>query len=111
MPQGVQQNYESTTSHTAAEEELQRRQRRLSSIAGAAKAEVESLRAERAQLLEQLQHLADQVAVLPKPPKALGQAHRAAMRCITAEAGKQGACRANPVPFLVPAVVTLIFVG
>ncbi len=87
-------SWEAKARDAAAKEDLQRRQRRLSSIAGAAKAEVVCLRSERARLLAQLRQLADEVAALPQPPKALAQAQAAALRCIEAEGDKHGTDKA-----------------
>ena len=75
----------------AAEAELQRRQRRLSGIASAAKEEVMQLRSERARLATQLQQLAAAVKEVPQPPEALADAHAKALRCLKATSdGRQG---------------------
>ncbi len=77
----------------AAEAELQRRQRRLSGIASAAKEELMQLRSERARLATQLQQLAAAVDEVPQPPGALADAHSKALRCLKATSdGRQGDC-------------------
>ncbi len=76
-----------------AEADLHSRQQRLSSIASAARAEVESLRADRAYLTAQLRRLCGAVAALPAPPRALTEAHASALRAIADDADAQGARR------------------
>ena len=75
---------------TAAAGDLQRRQRRLSLVASAARQEVVSLRQDRGELLAQLNALAKEVSALPRAPKPLANANEAALRVLHTKAAKQG---------------------